>query len=273
MNRGIFYTKLRAERGLFGATISTRQVETMEALLDAGAHLPISWMAYALATALGETRMDYTKTENMNYSAERIRQVWPRRFPTLAAAQPFARNPEGLANHVYGGRLGNTQPGDGWRFRGHGLVQVTGRDNFEKVGRLLRLDLVRNPSLLLTPGNGARTLLLGIEQGIYTGKNASHYLPRDRAAVPAEFQEARRIINGTFEAAKYAEYAMKFQSALQAAEYRPSVEVATPRPPATPAAPAPQPPAPAPVGGKPPIGLLVAVGGILAALAAFFGWR
>ena len=253
MNRAAFYVALRAERGLFGATISARQVETMEALLDAGAHLPVSWLAYALATALGETRMDYGKTENMSYSAERIRQVWPRRFPTLAAAQPFARNPEALANEVYGGRLGNNQPGDGWRFRGHGLVQVTGRDNFDKVGRLLRLDLVRHPTALLTPENGARALLLGIEQGVYTGKRAADFLPVDRTATQAEFAQARRIINGTFEAAKYAEYALKFQAALQAAGYRPSTATT--------------PPAPAPAPGPQRQSLLSRT------LAALFGWR
>src|SRR5687767_14886820 len=61
--------------------------------------------------------------ENLNYSAKRLMVVWPRRFPTLAAASPYARNPERLANHVYAKRLGNgdATSGDGWRFRGRGL--------------------------------------------------------------------------------------------------------------------------------------------------------
>ncbi|MCY1745057.1 hypothetical protein [Ensifer sp. SL37] len=51
-------------------------------------------------------------TENLYYSAERLTQVWPSRFPTIASAKPFARNPRKLANKVYGGRMGNTAPDD-----------------------------------------------------------------------------------------------------------------------------------------------------------------
>lgn len=86
--------------------------------------------------------------ENLNYSAERLCQVWPARFPTLASAQPFARNPEALANKVYGGRMGNTEPGDGWRYRGRTPIQLTGRDNYAYVGDLMGLDLVGSPELL-----------------------------------------------------------------------------------------------------------------------------
>ena len=64
--------------------------------------------------------------ENLNYSAARLVAVWPRRFPTEDRARPYARNPERLANNVYGGRMGNTEPGDGWRYRGRGLIQITG---------------------------------------------------------------------------------------------------------------------------------------------------
>ena len=56
--------------------------------------------------------------ENLNYSAERLCAVWPKRFPNPDRARPYARNPEGLANYVYGGRMGNIDPGDGWRYIG-----------------------------------------------------------------------------------------------------------------------------------------------------------
>ncbi|MGA3403975.1 MAG: glycoside hydrolase family 19 protein [Acetobacteraceae bacterium] len=68
--------------------------------------------------------------ENLNYSADRLCQVWPSRFPTLEAAAPYARNPEALADLVYAGRMGNgaASTGDGWRFRGEGLIELTGRE-------------------------------------------------------------------------------------------------------------------------------------------------
>jgi putative chitinase len=89
--------------------------------------------------------------ENLDYSPERLCQVWPGRFPTLAAAQPYSRNPEALANKVYGGRMGNTQPGDGWKFRGRTPIQITGHDNYAFVGDLMGQDLTVMPELLEQP--------------------------------------------------------------------------------------------------------------------------
>ncbi|MES2972376.1 MAG: glycoside hydrolase family 19 protein [Pseudomonadota bacterium] len=90
-------------------------------------------------------------SENLNYSAERLVQVWPGRFPTLADARPYALNPEALANRVYGGRMGNVELGDGWRFRGRGPIQLTGRANYAAVGDLIGQDLVTLPELMEQP--------------------------------------------------------------------------------------------------------------------------
>jgi putative chitinase len=82
------------------------------------------------ANILEESGEFSRSVENLNYSAKRLTHVWPSRFPTIGAAIPFAMQPEKLAEKVYGGRkeLGNLQPGDGWRYRGGGPMQLTGRN-------------------------------------------------------------------------------------------------------------------------------------------------
>jgi putative chitinase len=89
--------------------------------------------------------------ENLNYSAQRLMQVWPSRFPNISMAQPYANNPEKLANFVYAGRMGNLQDGDGWKFHGRGLIQLTGRENYANCGSSIGVDIIDNPDLLLTP--------------------------------------------------------------------------------------------------------------------------
>lgn len=89
--------------------------------------------------------------ENLNYSAKRLCQVWPKRFPTLKDALPYANNPQALANKVYGGRMGNTKEGDGWRYRGRGLKQLTGFDNYKAEGEALGLDLIGDPDQVAKP--------------------------------------------------------------------------------------------------------------------------
>lgn len=95
----------------------------------------------------GMTRL----VENLSYSVERLMVVWPSRFPTWESAAPYARNPEALANHTYGGRMGNTHPGDGWKFRGRSFIMCTGFDNYARVGELLGQDLSTMPELLEQP--------------------------------------------------------------------------------------------------------------------------
>ncbi len=89
--------------------------------------------------------------ENMTYrSAARLRAVWPSRFPTLASAEPYVNNPQKLAEKVYGGRFEN-KPGDGWRYRGRGLVQITGRSSYREMGKKLGIPLEENPDLAFDP--------------------------------------------------------------------------------------------------------------------------
>lgn len=96
--------------------------------------------------------------ENMNYSAEGLLKTFPKYFKTRSVAEHYARKPEAIANRVYGGRMGNgpEASGDGWRFRGRGLIGTTGRSNYQEYAdsEFCKGDLMNNPELLAkAPGN------------------------------------------------------------------------------------------------------------------------
>lgn len=113
-------------------------------------------LEHFLAQVLHETGGLRFLVENLNYSSKRLTEVWPARFPTLQAAQPFAHNSRALANKTYGGRMGNVDPNDGWRYIGRGLLQLTGRDNYARVGGALGVDFVSFPTSVLDPEYGLR---------------------------------------------------------------------------------------------------------------------
>jgi putative chitinase len=89
--------------------------------------------------------------ENLNYSAKGLMATWPSRFPDADTAEKFEHNPEKIANKVYAGRMGNTEDGDGAKYIGRGLIQLTGKENYANCGNALGIDLLDNPDLLSTP--------------------------------------------------------------------------------------------------------------------------
>lgn len=95
-------------------------------------------------------------SENLNYSPQGLMSTWPRRF-NAAQANLYARKPQAIANYVYANRMGNGDEasGDGWRYRGRGLFQVTGRKNYRACGADLNMPLEDNPDLLEEPDAAA----------------------------------------------------------------------------------------------------------------------
>lgn len=116
-----------------------------------------------------------------------------------------------------GRRLGNTEPGDGWRFRGRGYVQITGRANYARMTQVLSLgpdaDLVADPEQALRPAIAYRIMSVGMRKGYFTGKSLGDYIGGGKA----DYRNARRIINGLDQAATIAAYATTIEAVMRQA--------------------------------------------------------
>ncbi len=138
-----------------------------------------------------------TLVESLNYTtAARLMKVWPKRFPTLDAAAPYVKNAQGLANFVYARRLGNgdAASGDGFRYRGRGLIQLTGRSNYEAAGKAIGVDLVKNPDALVQPPYAA------LSAAWFWQSHGLNALADDRTddSDLEDFREITRRINGGY---------------------------------------------------------------------------
>lgn len=196
---------------LFGGILSKDQVNGTEAILKAWEAKPFDarWLAYMLATTYHEADKTMCPvSENLNYSAAGLRATFPKYF-TAAQAAAYARQPQRIANRAYANRMGNGDEasGDGWRFRGRGLVQITGRDNYAKYG------IADNPDMALDPVKAVEILFDGMINGRFTGKK----LPDFFSGTSNDWIGARKIINGTDRAVDIAGYAKKFAAAIEAA--------------------------------------------------------
>jgi putative chitinase len=114
----------------------------------------------AFLAQLAHESVELTRVvENLNYSAESLRRVFSKYFPNDAIAAEYARKPERIANKVYANRMGNGDEasGDGWKFRGKGPIQLTGKNNHRQCGLALGVDLIEYPELLLEPEIGSQS--------------------------------------------------------------------------------------------------------------------
>lgn len=194
-NEAAFFAALRA--GILGPTLSENEVTGTQAIIAAGEGLPISHVAYMLATAWHETASTMQPIKEYGGDAYFFRRY----------------DPKG-ANPALARRLGNERMGDGARYAGRGYVQLTGRANYAKAGAALGVDLVNNPDLAMARDIAAKIMRRGMVEGWFTGKKLADYLPG------LGFTAARKIINGTDRAADIAGYARKFQAALVAGDWR-----------------------------------------------------
>lgn len=108
-------------------------------------------LAHFLSQCAHESMGFKAVTENLNYSADGLKKIFPKYFPG-ALNESYARQPEKIANRVYGSRMGNgpESSGEGWRYRGRGYIQLSGKSNYAEFDKFVDDDIVNNPDLVAT---------------------------------------------------------------------------------------------------------------------------
>ncbi|MCO6186701.1 hypothetical protein [Rhizobium sp. L1K21] len=208
IDRARFYARIR--ESLAGGRLTQGQVDGMNLILDrfeaTHALSDKRWLAYMLATAWHETGAKMQPVEErFNYSPARLLTVFPRRF-SADEAKEFAGHPERIANRAYAKRLGNggEATGDGWRYRGRGLVHITGRANYRTFG------IERTPERALEPELAVRILMNGMVSGAFSGRRLADVFSWKRE----DWVGARAIVNGKDRAEDLAVYGRAFFEAL-----------------------------------------------------------
>lgn len=212
------------------------QHQTIKLIIDeclaAGINLQ-NQIAYVLATAKGESGFKLDE-ESFAYSKKALQDKWGKtRFSDKWIEEniTFKKNSKGklvvvkedwedVANRAYSGKLdnGDDASGDGYKYRGRGFVQLTGKANYEKFGNIIGEDLLSNPDRVLEPNIAAKIIAFGMKNGTFTagdsgisGTNLSKYLTLKKE----DYSNARRIINGTDKASTFAAYAADYESIIE----------------------------------------------------------
>jgi putative chitinase len=200
IDRDFFFQRIR--QTLFEGSLQPKQVKGLTVILNRwdqehSAAGDRRQLAYILATAFHET------AATMQPIRERGGKSYLQANYDIAGDNPARAR----AN-------GNTEPGDGARYAGRGYVQLTWKNNYRRVGDLIGVDLVSSPDHALEPENAATILILGMEEGWFTGRRLVDYFTGTRA----EWMQARRIVNGLDQAGLIAGYGRRFFAAMRDAE-------------------------------------------------------
>jgi predicted chitinase len=211
MNRAIFYDDVRSD--LFNGRLGQEQVDGMEAILNFWEDPPVQptgvfkvnwdirvvgWLAYMLATTYHET-------------AFRMQPI------TEYGSRSYFDRYEGRTD------LGNDQPGDGYKFRGRGYVQLTGRRNYQEMTPIVNGFYPQSPDFTVDPDAvnddryAAVIMFYGMFVGIFTGKALKNYIGDPEKGQIVDYYNARRIINGLDKAGMIEGYAKEFAQALDRA--------------------------------------------------------
>lgn len=206
---GKFFDFLRGNK-LLGPKITASEFKGCDAILKActRANWPVSFTAYALATAYLET------AATMQPIKERGGTAYFTRMYDIQGSRPAKAR-----------ELGNLAPGDGAKYCGRGYVQLTGKKNYARMTQRLHdfgidVDLVANPDLALRPDVAAAVMVLGMREGLFTDRKLSDDLPLKGPASLSQFVASRDIINGKDREDDVASYAVDFQTGLQHGGYR-----------------------------------------------------